>query len=98
MRVRTWGLVVAWAMSLIAVGAWAQASKTIVEGPGLQPPQRIILAGDNIGFQASFPVQQRPGNGAKYVRGALMVRINGEWIYAEVATGMYPWKLEAPRP
>src|SRR5919107_1453191 len=98
MRVRTWGLVVAWAMSLIAVGAWAQASKTIVEGPGFQPPQRIILAGENIGFQASFPVQQRPGNGAQYVRGALMEKINGEWIYAEVAAGMYPWKLEAPRP
>ena len=87
-----------WAITLVGVALWAQGG-TIIEGPQLQPPKRIILSGDDIGFQATLPVQQRPGNGAKYVRGALMVRIDGEWIYAEVAAGHYPWELgREPRP
>ena len=98
MTIRTGAAVgLLWAITLVGVAVWAQG-RTVVEGPQFQPPKRIILSGDDIGFQTSLPVQQRPG-GAKYVRGALMVRIDGEWIYAEVAAGHYPWELgREPRP
>ena len=88
-------------MSLVATGLWAQSQKptppTVVEGPGFDPPPKVIFSGQDIGFQTTLPVLQRPGQGAKYVRGALMVRVNGEWVYAEIWPGSYPYNLGSPR-
>ena len=39
-----------WAITLVGVALWAQGG-TIIEGPQLQPPKRIILSGDDIGFR-----------------------------------------------
>jgi hypothetical protein len=90
-------LAVGWAMSLVGVGLWAQnrplAPAPVIEGPGFAPPPKIILSGDNLGFQTALPVQTRSGQGARYLRGALMVRVNGEWVYAEVYPGHYPYVL-----
>ena len=93
-------IALAWIVSLVAVGLWAQSQapgRTVIEGPGFAPPPMVILSGQDIGFQTRLPVLQRPGQGAKYLLGALMVRVNGEWVYAEIWPGSYGYPIGEPR-
>ena len=66
-------LILAWALSLIIIGAIARAQT---------PAQRgVIISGSDLGFR----VERRRGN---RVTGTLVVRVNSEWLVAEPAEGV----------
>jgi len=66
-------LILAWALSLIIVVAFARAQT---------PAQRgTIISGGDLGFR----VERQRGD---RVTGTFVVRINGEWVVAEPAPGL----------
>jgi hypothetical protein len=75
-RVRI-GVIVLWAASMVAAGAWAQAPA--VPAPSSQPP--TVISGNDLGFR----VDSRKG---KTPVGTLVVRVDGQWVEVEFAVGM----------
>jgi hypothetical protein len=68
-------LSLAWALSLIIVGAIAHA-----QTPTQRGATPSIISGSDLGFR----VARQSGD---HVTGTLVVRINGEWLVAEPAAG-----------
>lgn len=62
--------------------AWADAQRPI---PVTPPASPLILSGSDIGFRMV-------GRRRDTVVGALVVRVNGEWIATEYAFGLKPAK------
>jgi hypothetical protein len=73
------GLVVLWAASVVAAGAWTQAQAPLVPSPSAPPP--TIISGNDLGFR----VDRQKGN---VPVGALMVRVNGQWVEVEFGAAM----------
>ena len=71
-------LMFAWALSLIIVGAFAHA-----QTPAQRGATPTIISGSDLGFR----VERQRGD---HVYGTFLVRINGEWVVAEPATGLKP--------
>jgi hypothetical protein len=70
------GLVVLWAASIVAAGAWAQAP---VAPPSKQAP--TVISGNDLGFR----VDRRKGDTPV---GTLVARVNGQWVEVEFSAGM----------
>lgn len=78
----------AWALSLVGVGLWAQGA----QGGAVKPPRTIetgkligdIITGENIGFQRIASTSERSGQ----VTGRIMVKIDGEWREVVPAPGI----------
>lgn len=73
------GLIIFWAASVVAVGAWAHAQAPSVPAPASQPP--TVISGNDLGFR----VDSRKG---KTPVGTLVVRVDGQWVEVEFAVGM----------
>lgn len=69
----------AWALSLVGAGLWAQGA----QGGAVKPPRTIetgkpigeVITGANIGFQRIANPSDRSGQ----VTGRIVVKIDGEW-------------------
>jgi hypothetical protein len=70
------GLVVVWAVSIVAAGVWAHAQTTV---PQTQAP--TVLSGNDLGFR----IDSRKGNTPV---GTIVVRVNGQWVEADFSVGM----------
>jgi hypothetical protein len=80
MRSALWLIVVAFALgAVLAAGSWAHAQPPGVPVP--QPQATTVISGNDIGFR----VDSRKGNTPV---GTLVVRINGQWVEAEFASGV----------
>jgi hypothetical protein len=73
------GLCALWAASVVVTGAWAQTPAPLPPAPLAQAP--TILSGSDLGFR----VDRR--NGSVPV-GALVVRMNGQWVEVEFGVAM----------
>lgn len=73
------GLVIVWAASIVAAGGWARAQAPVTPPPSAQP--LIVLSGSDLGFR----VDRQKGNAPV---GALVARVNGQWVEVEFAVGM----------
>jgi hypothetical protein len=71
-------LIVVWALSLMVVAAIVHA-----QTPAPRGTTPTIISGSDLGFR----VERQRGD---RVFGTFVVRINGEWIVAEPATGLKP--------
>ena len=71
------GLVVLWAASIVAAGAWAQAP--VAPPPSPQAP--TVISGNDLGFR----VDRRKGDTPV---GTLVARVNGQWVEVEFTAGM----------
>lgn len=71
------GLVVLWAASIVAVGAWAQAPVA----PAPSPQASTVISGNDLGFR----VDRRKGDTPV---GTLVARVNGQWVEVEFTAGM----------
>ncbi len=71
-------LMLAWALSLIMVAVIAHAQTAAQRGA-----TPTIISGSDLGFR----VERQRGD---RVYGTFLVRINGEWVVAEPATGLKP--------
>lgn len=78
------GLVLLWALSIIATGAWA-ASVGAQKPPAGKQGAGTIIAGDNLGFRLEG---QRDG----VPTGTLVVRIDGMWVEARTSLKVMPLK------
>ena len=79
-------VVVAWIVSLVAVGAWAGGQQPIVKAVQRPaPPAPVVIAGENLGFR----VDSEAG-GVK--RGRLVVRVDDEWVEVEFSMKVTPVK------
>ena len=71
-------IIVLWALSLIIVSAIAHA-----QTPAQRGTTPAIISGSDLGFRVERQRSDR-------VYGTFLVRINGEWVVAEPATGLKP--------
>lgn len=72
---------VAWVMSLITVGLWAQGGVIQTQAPPVQVDQ--IITSPDIAFQRVA----NPGEKAGTVTGRWLVRINGQWLTTVAPVG-----------
>ena len=74
MTLRRWSVVAAfWVLSLLAVGAVVSA-----QVKAWRPiPEPKVLSGDDVGFRVD-------GFRGDVPSGAIVIRVNGEWIQAEI--------------
>lgn len=86
---RTSAIAVAWIVSLVCVGLWAQERRAREVRPGMEPGR--VLTGSDVGVRIS---SQRGSSGE--VLGTLIVRVDGEWI--EVTSAPRLRYTAAPRP
>ena len=70
------GVILAWALSLVAVGALTHA-----QAPASQAKAPTIISGSDLGFRVD------KSNGNTPV-GTLVVRINGQWVEADFNVGI----------
>jgi len=70
------GVILAWALSLVAVGALTHA-----QAPAPQVKAPTIISGSDLGFRVD------KNNGSTPV-GTLVVRINGQWVEADFTVGI----------
>ena len=78
------GLVLVWALSIVATAAWA-ASTGAQARPTSEPGAGTIIAGENLGFRLEG---QRDG----LPTGTLVVRIDGMWVEARTSLKVMPLK------
>ena len=71
---RLWSVVIA-VVAMLSVAAWGYAQSDMV-----QPLTPTVLSGPDVGFRVE---RQRAGTPV----GKLVVRVNGEWVEAELWTG-----------
>jgi hypothetical protein len=81
MSVRKWiTIVIVWIASLALAGIIGRAQSPN-QTPSVQPQTPTIISGNDLGFR----VEGRKGNTPV---GALVVRINGQWVDAEFGVGI----------
>ena len=94
---RTLVLAIAWVVSLLGVGLWAQGiggGQMVVPGQPGQPTRALsygepvgdIITGDSIGFQRVVAPPNKEGR----VVGKLMVKINDQWYEAASPLRLVP--------
>jgi len=71
---RTLVILIAWGVSLVGVGLWAQGRTDQVPRPALGH-ENTVLSGNDIGVRITG---QQDANGR--VPGTLVVKINGQWV------------------
>ena len=76
---------VAWALSLLGVGAWASAQSR----PWTPVSQPAVIAGDDLGFRVEWMHGDVPV-------GTVVVRVKGTWMKAEI--GEPPVRRIVPTP
>jgi hypothetical protein len=85
MSLRNWIVfVVISVTSLTGAGVWAHAQAPVTPAPQAQPSN--IISGSDFGFR----VDGRKGNTPV---GALVVRINGQWVEVQFSAGTKPLDL-----
>lgn len=76
MSIRSWTVVgIVWVMSLMAVGAIASAQAQLWRSI----PEPRVLAGPDVGFRVE-------GLRGEVPTGTLVIRVNGEWVEAQIRT------------
>jgi hypothetical protein len=78
------GLVLVWALSIMATAAWA-ASTGAQAPPAGEAGAGTIIAGENLGFRLEGRRDGMP-------TGTLVVRINGTWVEARTSLKVMPLK------
>ena len=75
----------AWVLSLVSVGVWAQSGTPRVVPP-IQTGQPVgdVITGENIGFQR---IAAMPDSDGKVV-GRWMVKVNGKWMETKAPVGV----------
>ena len=68
------GMVILWAASIVAAGAWAQAQGPLGPVPSSQAP--TVISGNDFGFR----IDSRKGDTPV---GTMVARVNGQWVEVE---------------
>jgi hypothetical protein len=72
-------IALAWAISLVSVGIWAQTKPHVEPPPGNNPPAGVLIGPVLSGADIGVRVAAQPSRDAT-IQGTVVVRINGQWV------------------